>query len=64
MAKGNCNSFNKGRLTEKVEQHENRLNKIDIILDKVRNRLPVWATLLIAVLLGTLGWFAKAVLTQ
>lgn len=54
------NSFNKGRLTEKVDQHEKRLNKIDLVLDKVRNRPPVWASILIALLIGALGWFAKA----
>lgn len=46
-------------LNVKVEQHETRLNKIDVILDKVRNRPPVWVTAVVAVLLGIIGWLAK-----
>jgi len=30
-----------------IDNHTIRLNKIDEILDKVRNRPPVWATLII-----------------
>lgn len=57
------NNYNKGRLTEKVDQHENRLNKMDEIIDKIRVRPPVWCTLVIAVLVGILGWLAKAATT-
>lgn len=46
-------------LNVKVEQHEARLNKIDEILDKVRNRPPVWVTAIVAILLGIIGWLAK-----
>jgi len=55
-----CNEFQKGRLVERVDQHEVRLDKHDIILDKVRNRLPHWATLLIALLVGIVGWLSRA----
>ena len=34
----------------KMEEHEKRLNKIDEILDKVRNRPPVWVTAVLGVL--------------
>ena len=46
-------------LNVKVEQHEARLKKIDEILDKVRNRPPVWVTAIVAILLGIIGWLAK-----
>lgn len=46
-------------LYEKSKQHETRLNKIDVILDKVRNRPPVWVTVVVGVLLGIIGWLAK-----
>jgi len=42
-----------------IEQHEKRLDKLDVILDKVRNRLPVWATFAFAVLMGIVGWLLK-----
>lgn len=61
MAKNN-NDFRKGRLTEQVYQHEERLNKIDTVLEKIRNRLPVWATLAFMVLVGFLGWLLRAAL--
>lgn len=40
----------------KMEDHEKRLDKIDIILDKVRNRPPIWATFVMSGLLGTIGY--------
>ena len=43
----------------KLENHEERLNKIDVILDKVRNRPPIWVTVVIGVLLALLGFLAK-----
>lgn len=43
----------------KLDNHESRLDKIDEILDKVRNRLPVWATIAFALLLGLLGFLAS-----
>jgi cell division protein FtsB len=47
-----------------LEQHQERLNKLDEILEKVRNRLPIWATLLLSALLAVIGYlisFARAV---
>lgn len=55
-------NFEKGRLTERVSQHEHRLNKIDLILDKVRNRPPLWCTFVLGGLLAALGWCMRAVI--
>ena len=44
-----------------LKNHRARLDKIDEILDKVRNRLPVWATIVIGLLLAALGWLASGV---
>jgi len=44
-----------------IDNHTIRLNKIDEILDKVRNRPPVWATLIIGALLAVIGYLAKGV---
>jgi hypothetical protein len=41
-----------------LESHAARLDKLDEILDKVRNRLPVWATVAIGLLLAAIGWLA------
>ena len=46
----------------KLKNHEERLNKIDVILEKVRNRLPVWATFTLAGLLAVIGYLIKGVL--
>lgn len=46
----------------KMDEHEKRLNKIDVILEKVRNRLPNWATFTFGVLLLVIGWLIKGVL--
>lgn len=48
-----------GKLEIKVDDHESRLDKIDEILDKVRNRPPVWATVIIGVLLAAIGYLIK-----
>lgn len=45
--------------TAVLEQHEKRLDKVDVIIDKIRNRLPLWASVVFAGLVGILGWFAK-----
>ena len=67
MDKNSSNNYSKGRLTEKVEGHENRLDKIDEVFDKmwdainkIRIRPPIWCTVVIAVLVGLLGWLARA----
>jgi hypothetical protein len=41
-----------------IKNHEERLNKQDEILDKVRNRPPVWVTLVFGVLLAIMGFLA------
>ncbi len=45
--------------TATLDQHEKRLDKIDVVIDKIRNRLPLWASVVFAGLVGILGWFAK-----
>ena len=47
--------------TVQIEQHGQRLDKLDVILDKVRNRLPNWATLGFGVLLAIIGYLVKAI---
>ncbi len=42
-----------------LEEHGKRLDKIDIILDKVRNRPPVWATFVFGVLLAVIGYLVR-----
>lgn len=49
--------------TMQIDEHDKRLDKIDVILDKVRNRLPVWATFVLGALLAIIGYlvaFARA----
>ena len=36
--------------------NENNINKIFEVLDKVRNRLPLWATFTISLLMAIVGW--------
>jgi hypothetical protein len=43
----------------KLQNHEDRLNKIDEILEKVRNRPPVWVTLVLGVLLAFIGYLVS-----
>lgn len=43
----------------KMDEHEKRLNKIDEILDKVRNRPPVWVTAVLGVLLALIGYLVS-----
>lgn len=61
------NDFSKGRLTQKVDDHERRLNGHDEENDKmwetinaIRNRPPVWCTVVIGILLAALGYLARA----
>lgn len=42
-----------------IKNHEERLNKLDEILDKLRNRLPVWATVALGLLLALMGYLAS-----
>ncbi len=46
----------------RIDEHEKRLDKIDIILDKVRNRLPNWASFTFAALLAVIGFLIKGIL--
>jgi len=41
--------------------NENNINKIFEILDKVRNRLPLWATFTISLLMAIVGWLLRHV---
>jgi len=43
----------------RIENVEQRLDKIDVILDKVRNRLPIWATLAFSALMGVIGYLLR-----
>lgn len=61
------NNFNKGRLTQKVTEHERRLNGHDEVhkdmwdtINAIRNRPPIWVTIVIAILLAVVSWFARA----
>ena len=45
--------------TEQIKQHQERLEKLDIIVDKVRNRLPTWATFVLGALLCVIGYLLK-----
>jgi hypothetical protein len=45
--------------TERLKQLEARMIKIDILLEKVSNRLPLWATIVITLLSAALSWFIK-----
>ena len=43
----------------KLKNHEDRLDKIDEILEKVRNRPPVWVTVVIGLLLAAIGFLSS-----
>ena len=45
--------------SEKISQTEKRLDKIDIVIEKLRNRLPLWCTFALMALLGAIGWLVK-----
>lgn len=42
-----------------IKMHTDRLNKLEELVEKVRNRLPLWATIGFSALMGLLAWFAK-----
>lgn len=51
---------------EQLRSHEKwmtdmalRQGHLEEMLDKVRNRLPIWATLMFALLTGVIGWLVK-----
>ena len=41
-----------------IKEHQAIHKKLDELVESVRNRLPVWATLLIGVLMAAIGWLA------
>uniref|UniRef100_A0A6M3LR79 Uncharacterized protein n=1 Tax=viral metagenome TaxID=1070528 RepID=A0A6M3LR79_9ZZZZ len=45
----------------KIANNEARLTKLEDIMDKVRNRLPVWATFVVAALLAIMGYLVAVI---
>ncbi len=45
--------------TVRIDNLENRMDKFDIIIEKVRNRLPNYWTFIFAGLTGLIGWLIK-----
>ena len=45
-------------LTQRVTDHAERMDKMDKLLDSMRNRLPLWATMAMAVAGTTIGVLA------
>ena len=41
------------------KQQDRRLGVAEEALVKLRDRLPTWATALIGILMGAIGWFAR-----
>ncbi len=39
-----------------VKNNKERLDKLDVILDKVRNRLPIWAFFMFSGTTLVIGW--------
>jgi hypothetical protein len=61
------NEFNKGQLTQQVTDHERRLGKNDEehkdmwdTINAIRNRPPVWCTVVLGIILAIAAWFAKS----
>jgi len=50
-----------GRMDKIDVAFENRKNKVDTILDKIRNRPPVWVTFLFMFMTGVVGWLISKV---
>jgi len=44
---------------QQLQMHSERLDKLDELIEKVRNRLPLWATIGFSAMMGLLAWFAK-----
>jgi len=42
-----------------VQNNKERLDKLDIIIEKLRTRLPVWATVIGAIMAGVIGYLLK-----
>ena len=45
-------------LTQRATNHEERMDKMDKMLESMQNRLPLWATLTLTAAGGTIGILA------
>jgi len=58
-----CSSDNTCKFHKAVEvtmaDHEKRIDKLDVILDKVRNRPPTYMTFVFAIATAIIGWLLK-----
>ena len=61
------NGFDKGQISQSIKDHERRLGENDKertrmwqVIDKIRNRPPVWCTIAFGILLAFIGWLARA----
>jgi hypothetical protein len=66
MTSNNENCVQGAQNTERILAHtqwitaiEKRQVRMEDILDKVRNRPPVWITFVMAILTGVIGWLLK-----
>jgi hypothetical protein len=66
MTANNENCVQGAKNTERISAHtqwitaiEKRQVRMEDILDKVRNRPPVWVTAVMAFLTGAIGWLLK-----
>jgi hypothetical protein len=48
------------QMTEDREYHKIRMDKMDKLLDKLENRLPLWTTTVLAGLGTTIGYLISA----
>jgi len=46
-------------IDKRMKSLEDRADKVDVILDQVRNRLPNWATVVFMLMSGAIGWLLK-----
>ena len=42
--------------SSRIDGHEKRLDKHEELFQRILNRLPLWATIGFALLLGVVGW--------
>lgn len=57
MAKEEC-FYHTGH-EARIKKTEDDIVNIYALIEKVRNRLPVWATVCFAILTGIIGWLLK-----
>ena len=48
-----------GAIESRVQRNENDINTMWELIDKIRNRPPVWMSLAFAAALGVIGWLIK-----